>query len=115
MISRRRNRERNIAAGFHVTTRGRGNPPRSQTTLLKQHACGSATLFAPIASRNIAPAFRYRARPEVGEVGGCHGSWVVVMAPRYSDPDHHFDMAAWRPSRLILPSEVRSERGKARN
>jgi hypothetical protein len=27
------------------------------------------------------------------------------MAPRNSDPDHYFDMGAWRPARLILPSE----------
>jgi hypothetical protein len=26
------------------------------------------------------------------------------MAPRHSAPNQHFDMGAWRPSRLILPS-----------
>src|SRR5690242_15391194 len=43
-----------------------------------------------------------------GEAGGCHGSWAIVMAPRHSDTDHHFDMGAWWPSRLILPSGSKS-------
>jgi hypothetical protein len=48
--------------------------------------------------------FRYSARLRRGEAGGRHGSWAIVMAPRHSAPDRYFDVGAWRPSRLILPS-----------
>jgi len=52
----------------------------------------------------ITYAFRYHSRLERGEAGGRHGSRAIVMAPRHSAPNHYFDMGAWRPARLILPS-----------
>jgi hypothetical protein len=73
---------------------------------------GTATEILAKAPRQQSPrrgtipyAFRYRDRTtRRGEAGGRHGSWAIVMAPRHSAPNHHFDMGAWRPSRLILPS-----------
>src|SRR5262252_9832518 len=82
--------------GGQYSGRGPGYNPRSR---FPPHArsgggCGGT----------ISCAFRYSGRPERGEAGGCHGSWAIVMAPRHSDSDHHFDMGAWRPTWLILPS-----------
>jgi hypothetical protein len=93
----------NIAAGSAVTTRGqalRGARLRRDGTLgdpLNQSARSPRRGTIPY-------AFRYHGRLERGEAGGRHGSWAIVMAPRHSDPDHYFDMGAWRPARLILPS-----------
>jgi hypothetical protein len=68
-------------------------------------AISSAKAPRPTARGGTIPcAFRYHGRLERGEAGGRHGSWAIVMAPRHSDPCHYFDMGAWRPARLILPS-----------
>jgi hypothetical protein len=73
-------------------------------------SCRNKSAFSQTASPDglrrgtIARAFRCCPRTERGEERGRHGSWAVVMAPRHSAPDHHFNMGAWRPSRLILPS-----------
>jgi hypothetical protein len=33
--------------------------------------------------------------------GGCHGTWVIALAPRNSAAYHTVDLGAWRPARLI--------------
>jgi hypothetical protein len=109
----------NIAAEFPVTTRGHALPcAKCRGAIELASWCRSpsfspeylSTLQPPLPSPPAA-AERFRvvfvvlADQERGEAGGRHGSWAIVMAPRNSDPDHYFDMGAWRPARLILPSE----------
>ena len=68
-------------------------------------AISSAKAPRPTARGGTIPyAFRYHGRLERGEAGGRHGSRAIVLAPRHSAPNHYFDMRAWRPARLILPS-----------
>src|SRR6516225_4488592 len=90
----------NIAAGPPVTTRD-----HAPSRLAKSEILAKAPRQQSPRRGTIPYAFRYRDRTtRRGEAGGRHGSWAIVMAPRHSAPNHHFDMGAWRPSRLILPS-----------
>jgi hypothetical protein len=74
------------------------------STSPKHRRCFGYRPRRPGAPRNhCAPISLFRQTGR-GEAGGRHGSWAIVMAPRHSDTDHHFDMGAWRPTRLILPS-----------
>ena len=116
----RKNRGGNIAAGFPVTTRGscaaeaRDITGRSSIATLAAPGVRHGGTLSDSLSQSASPdsqrlgtityAFRYHGRLERGEAGGRHGSWAIVMAPRRSDPGHYFDMGAWRPARLILPS-----------
>jgi hypothetical protein len=38
------------------------------------------------------------------DLGGSYGTRSIAMAHRHPIADHSFDLGAWRPARLILPS-----------
>jgi hypothetical protein len=103
----------NIATEFRVTKSDRTRNISAALSILKRAGNSSVPMYGRWRCGTIPRRFRYSARLRRGEAGGRHGSWAIVMAPRHSDPDHYFDMGAWRPARLILPSGssvvVRSE------